>query len=138
MTTPGQTTRFTIDVAHRPNLDGTVMSSPHLTFAEVLEAVSQTWIELLGNTGRDDLDLGSFAVGRVESDFRHEMFVGELVIETWVADIGTSSLTLDSRIHQNGRVTGQTRVILVHVTTDRTASVALNDEQRATLTSLSS
>jgi acyl-CoA thioesterase FadM len=122
-----------IDVRHRPQHDGTVWETPHLAFYEVLEAVAQANRELLESTGRPDLTLQNFALVHVSSDFRHEMFVGELVIRATVTQVGSSSVTVEALLIQNGRETGRVRSVLVHVSSDRAGSVSLTDEQREAL-----
>lgn len=110
-----------------------MIDSPHLAFYEVLGVVSLTWGEVLESTGRRDLAIRNFAVVNVISDFRHENFVGQLTIDVGVERIGTSSLTLKASTVQTDRETGQVRATLVHLNSDRTASVPLTNEQRDAL-----
>jgi acyl-CoA thioesterase FadM len=125
--------RFLVDVAHRPQLDGSVWETPHLAFYEVLEAVSLTWGWVLDSTGRADLAIRNFAVVSVNSDFHSELFVGQLAIDTAVIRVGTSSLTLEAAVVQSDDTVGRVQAVLGQINGDRSSSSPLTSEQRDAL-----
>jgi acyl-CoA thioesterase FadM len=126
-------TTYCMQLAHRPDRDGTVTASRHVPFFLALEVMAQAWARLLADGVGELLSPMDLGVVNVQSDFRRELFTGEADYDVTLARFGTSSLTFAFTITQAGQVAAKGETTLARTDTGRVRSVPLTDEQRAAL-----
>jgi acyl-CoA thioesterase FadM len=129
-------TRYTLPVTHRPTRDGQRVTHTHVPFFLAHEVVSHAWAMTLEGTRMDGDAMEDMAVVHVDSDFHHEVFIGEVTADVTLERIGTSSLTLVTELSQNDRPVARVTVVLAHVDPDRTYSVPLPTSRRIALEKL--
>jgi acyl-CoA thioester hydrolase len=81
-------------------------------------------------------ELRSFVLARVELDYRHEVRLDdrEVVIDTWLDRVGTSSIRLASRVSKpDGTVAAEGLSVLVGWDPARRGGRRLTDEERSAL-----
>ncbi|GHF51110.1 MULTISPECIES: acyl-CoA thioesterase [Streptomyces] len=75
---------------------------------------------------------------RYEIDFTRQIFASDdVVIETKVAKIGNTSITIEQTATQNGAEVAHGTCIMVHFDYERESTAAIPDHLRAELTALS-
>jgi acyl-CoA thioester hydrolase len=80
--------------------------------------------------------LGEFVLARVELDYRHEVRLDdrEVVIDTWLDHVGTSSIRLASRLTKpDGAVAAEGATVLVGWDPERRGARRLSAEERTAL-----
>jgi acyl-CoA thioesterase FadM len=125
--------RYALQVTHRPERDGRVVSDPHVPFFLALEAAADAWMLALGEFCEDILLPSDVGVVNVTSDFRRELFIGLLHVDVSLQAIGISSATFVMRLFQYDRFAGSVRLVVAKVNAGRTHSLPLTDVERAAL-----
>jgi acyl-CoA thioesterase FadM len=125
--------RYSLQVAHRPERDGRLITDPHVPFFLALEAAADAWSLALAEFCEDILLPSDVGVVNVTSDFRHELFVGLLHVDVSLQSIGVSSVTFIMRLFQAEQCAGSVRLVVAKVNEARTQSVALTAVERAAL-----
>jgi acyl-CoA thioesterase FadM len=122
--------RFELPVTHRPDREGTVASSSHVPFYLALEITSQAWAAALAATCAGVLEPTELAVVNVTSDYRRELFVGEVSFDVTLKSFGVSSLTFGIELSQFGHSAATVSTTLVRVDANREHSVPFSTAQR--------
>jgi acyl-CoA thioesterase FadM len=125
--------RHTLVVTHPPPRDGPPVTSRHVPFYLALEAAADAWAMTLGEHCGDLLSPMAMAVVNVTSNFRRELFVGEIAVEVSLKRIGTSSVTFLLELFQGGHAAGIVDFVVVQVDFLRVHPVPLTPAQRAAL-----
>jgi len=125
--------RYVVPLTHRPNRDGSLSTDPHVPFYLALEAASDAWKQALAEFCAPDLVPFDLAVVHLDSDFRRELFTGELTVHLTVEKIGTRSVTFGMALEQSGADAGSVRLVYARVGSGRESSLPLNEAQRAAL-----
>lgn len=125
--------RHTLVAAHPPARDGQPVTSNHVPFYLALELAADAWEKTLGEHCGDLLSPTDMAVVNVTSNFRHELFVGEIGVEVTLKRIGNSSVTFLLELFQSGRSAGTVDFVVVQVDLPRLHAVPLTPAQRAAL-----
>ncbi len=125
--------RHTLVVTHPPPRDGPPVTSRHVPFYLALEAAADAWAMTLGEHCGDLLSPMAMAVVNVTSNFRRELFVGEISVEVSLKRIGTSSVTFLLELFQGGHAAGTVDFVVVQVDFLRVHPVPLTPAQRAAL-----
>jgi acyl-CoA thioesterase FadM len=125
--------RHTLVVTHPPSRDGPPATSRHVPFYLALEAAAEAWAMSLGEHCGDLLSPMAMAVVNVTSNFRRELFVGEIGVEVSLKRIGTSSVTFLLELFQGGQSVGTVHFVVVQVDFLRVHAVPLTPAQRAAL-----
>ena len=73
----------------------------------------------------------------VSSDFRRELFTGELTVDVEVRRIGTTSFVVGLGLEQDGAAAGEVTFTFVLVDGSRTVAVPITPAQRAVLEKMS-
>nr|WP_281371428.1 hotdog domain-containing protein [Petropleomorpha daqingensis] len=73
------------------------------------------------------------AMVHVSSDFRRELFTGELTVDVEVRRIGTTSFTVGLALEQDDDDAGECEFVFALVDASRTAAIAISPAQRAVL-----
>jgi acyl-CoA thioesterase FadM len=128
--------RFEFEIDHRPERDGSHVTSRHVPFFLAHEATSFAWRSALAAAGPAGVELSKFGVVSVRSDFWHEVFVGTATFDVTVTRVGTSSVGLRVEIGQFDKPVAQIDSVIARVDESRLHSVALTDEERSGLESL--
>lgn len=125
---------YTLPLQHPQQPDGSRLASAHVPFYLALQVMSDAWMALLHELTGDVLTPLDLAVVKVDAVFRREVFVGEAQFEPSLQRVGSSSLTFDVHLVQDGEPAGRLTIVLARVDAVRKTSVPLTDEQRALLT----
>jgi acyl-CoA thioesterase FadM len=123
-------------VTHRPERDGSAITSAHVPHYLALELAALAWARLLDECGQGLLAAGDMAVVRTEFDFRRELFTGFLDAEVDVASIGRSSVSVAVALHQHDQLAATGTTVVARTDEARLLAVPLSPEQRAMLESL--
>jgi acyl-CoA thioesterase FadM len=123
-------------VTHRPERDGSAITSAHVPYYLALELAALAWARLLDECGQGLLAAGGMAVVRTEFDFRRELFTGFLDAEVDVASIGRSSVSVAVALHQHDQLAATGTTVMARTDEARLLAVPLSPEQRAMLESL--
>jgi acyl-CoA thioesterase FadM len=124
-------------ITHPPMRDGGVITSAHVPFFLALEAMADAWANALADHCSGVLAPTDLGVVHVDSDFAHEVFVGEVTIDVDLEKVGTSSLTFRVTLTQGGRRAAVMTTVLARVDSTRLHALPLSDAQRAALGTLS-
>jgi len=123
--------RYTLVAAHPPARDGRPVTSTHVPFYLALELASDAWAMTLGEHCADLLSPMDMAVVNVTSNFRRELFVGEIAVEVSLKRIGSSSVTFLLELFQAGY--SVVDFVVVQVDVPRLHAVPLTPAQRVAL-----
>lgn len=124
---------YPITLSHRPSRDGVVSTSSHMPFFEVLELMYEAWRLALWSACEETLTPARLGVVHVTSDFAHEIFLGESLMQVQLLEVGTSSLRFYVELSQRGRLAARVTTVLAQVNETREHSVPLSPLQRAGL-----
>jgi acyl-CoA thioesterase FadM len=125
--------RYTLLVTHPLPRDGRPVTSTHVPFYLALEFAAEAWARTLGEYCGDLISPMAMAVVNVTSNFRREVFVGEVAVEVTLKRIGTSSVTFLLELFQAGHSAGTVDFVVVQVDVPRVRAVPLTPAQRAAL-----
>jgi acyl-CoA thioesterase FadM len=125
--------RYVIPVEHRPSREGTTPSSRHVPFYLALETAADAWLSALEKYCAPAITPADLAVVHVSSDFRRELFIGELAVDVAVAEIRTRSFVVRATLEQYGTAAGDVEVTFALVENSRTSAVPMTAAQRAVL-----
>lgn len=123
-------------VTHRPNRDGSAVTSRHVPYYLALEVASDAWARLLDELGDGLLSTADVAVVHTEFDFRRELFTGELDVDVEVTRVGRSSVAFAVALYQRDLLAGTGETVVAQTDEARLVSVPLSPVQRAMLESL--
>jgi len=125
--------RYTLPITNSPTRDGRPVTSRHIPFYVALETAADAWTIALSEFCAATLLPTDVAVVHVTSDFRHELFVGEVTVDVSLQRVGTSSITFVMELIQSGRSAGTIEFVVAQVDQSRIHAVALTPAQRAAL-----
>ncbi|NYJ03952.1 acyl-CoA thioesterase [Petropleomorpha daqingensis] len=125
--------RFVVPVQQRPGRDGTTPTSRHVPFYLAIEAASDVWQLALQQYCVPEIVPMDLAMVHVSSDFRRELFTGELTVDVEVRRIGTTSFTVGLALEQDDDDAGECEFVFALVDASRTAAIAISPAQRAVL-----
>jgi acyl-CoA thioesterase FadM len=128
--------RYLLPITHRPERDGAPVTMAHVPFFLALEVASDAWSRAVRELCAPALSMSDLAVVHVESDFRREMFTGELTVDVAVQEIGRASITVRAELTQDGSSTGAVTFVFARVDAGRLGSVPLAPDQRRVLEAL--
>jgi acyl-CoA thioesterase FadM len=128
--------RFTFELTHRPERDGTVKTSAHAPFFLTLEWAMWAWISTLDLAGSDELTAGNFALVNLNTDYRREIFTGEADFDVTLERIGTSSIGLTVQLTQHSQLAATIKIVMAKVSRDRSESIPFTPAQRELLEKL--
>jgi acyl-CoA thioesterase FadM len=126
------TTRSLV-ATNRPERDGRPAVAPHLSFQTVLELANDCWIDAIRSAADGAFDDVHLVVGRVRAEYGRELHEVATEFDVRVARIGSSSLTVDVAVRQNGVVAAEVSADLVAVDPVGRGSVRLTAAQHAVL-----
>jgi acyl-CoA thioesterase FadM len=129
--------RFVVPMRHRPGRDGTTPTSRHVPFFLAMEAASDAWKLALQQFCAPEIAPMNLAMRSVSSDFRRELFTGELTVDVEVRRIGTTSFVVGMGLEQDGDDAGDIEFVFVLVDGSRTSAVPITPAQRAALEKMS-
>jgi acyl-CoA thioesterase FadM len=129
--------RFVVPMQHRPGRDGTTPTSRHVPFYLAMEAASDAWQLALQQFCAPEIAPMDLAMRSVSSDFRRELFTGELTVDVEVRRIGTTSFVVGMALEQDGDDAGDIEFVFVLVDGSRTSAVPVTPAQRAVLEKMS-
>jgi hypothetical protein len=116
--------------------DGSTVNDRHVPFFLALEVAADAWALALQAYCGDVLLPGDVAVVSVVSNFRHELFVGEVDVDVTCKRIGISSITFLMELIQSDRSAGTVNFVVAKVDPQRIHAVPLTAAQRAALESI--
>jgi acyl-CoA thioesterase FadM len=127
---------YRLPVSHRPERDGTAVTSRHVTYYLALEVAALAWARLLDERGQGLLTAANLALVSTQFEFRRELFTGYVDVDVEVVRVGTSSVAFAQQIYQDDvrAATGET--VVAQTNEARTRATPLSAEQRAMLGSL--
>ena len=128
--------RFVVPMHHRPGRDGTTPSSRHVPFYLALETASDAWQQALQQYCVPEIAPMDLAMVHVSSDFRRELFTGDLTVDLAVRRIGTTSFVVGLALEQGGADAGDVEFTFVLVDEARTSPVPISAARRAVLEKL--
>ena len=128
--------RYLLDVTHRPERDGTILTAAHVPYYLALEVSATAWGLALEAACVGVLTPRQLAVVSVVSEFRRELFTGPVLFDVRLLRYGRSSLTFGVELTQNDRSAATVTTTLALVDDARLHSVPLSDAQRARLDGL--
>jgi acyl-CoA thioesterase FadM len=123
-------------VTHRPERDGSAVTSTHVPYYLALEVAALAWARLLDELGEGVLSAGDVAVVRTELNLRRETFTGSLDVDVDVTRVGRSSVTFAVALYQHGVLAATGETVVARTDEARVVSVPLSPVQRAMLESL--
>ena len=125
--------RFVVPVQQRPRRDGTTPTTRHVPFHLAIEVASDAWQLALQQYCVPEIAPMDLAMVHVSSDFRRELFTGELTVDIEVRRIGTTSFTVALALEQDDADAGECEFVFALVDASRTAATAIRPAQRAVL-----
>ena len=125
--------RFVVPMTHRPGRDGTTPTTRHVPFYLAMETASDAWQLALQQYCAPAIAPMDLAMVHVSSDFRRELFTGELTVDVTVRRIGTTSFTVGLALEQDGADAGLVEFVFALVDGGRAHAVPITAEQRAVL-----
>jgi acyl-CoA thioesterase FadM len=130
--------RYTTTLHNRADPDAPASISRHVPFHVAHEAAAAAWVRALGEACGELLDpVTQIAVVNVVSNFGRELFTEEAYVDVTATRIGTTSLTLQIGIEQDGTQAAEVTATLVQLDSSRRGSAPWSPAQVAALETLS-
>ena len=124
---------YELPVTHRPNRDGTLLTTRHVPYYLAAEVFAQAWAQTLVELGPGVLTSQNVAVVNARFDYSREVFTGSAVITVAVEKVGGTSIRFGLVLEQDGKVAATGTTTVVHTDEKRTRSIPLSEEQRSAL-----
>jgi acyl-CoA thioesterase FadM len=125
--------RYELPVSHRPNRDGSAVTSRHVPYYLAAEVFSTAWSRTLAELGAGVLTAQDVAVVSAQFDYSREVFTGQALVTVDVQTVGVSSIRFGLQLAQDGHVAAVGTTTVVQTDEGRTRSIPLSPEQRAAL-----
>jgi acyl-CoA thioesterase FadM len=128
---------YELPLTHRPQRDGSVVTSRHVPYFLAAEVFSDAWARTLVELGPGVLTARQVAVVNAHFDFSREVFTGSATVTVTIDKLGSSSIRFGLQLEQDGGIAATGSTTVVQTDPGRTRSIPLSAAQRAALESLS-
>ncbi|MCW2542753.1 MAG: hypothetical protein JWM40_305 [Frankiales bacterium] len=124
---------YELPLTHRPQRDGSAVTSRHVPYFLAAEVFALAWAQTLTDLGPGLISARDVAVVNAHFDYHHEVFTGTATFTVEVQKVGVASIRFGLQLAQEGRVAATGTTTVVRTDRGRTRSVPLTDAQREAL-----